>query len=122
MMAMIGKEALKVYFECSFIVFLKAYASEQKLVVNRSAIGSVMHSAQVYKIERSASHDEQSLIVNVLKRGGKIVDYTALVGKSELTNAGKSVLNVRGIRQKICVVFNTAPDAYLLLRYLRLNG
>ena len=115
LMAVVCKEALKIYGEHTVLVFLESNSQKKSFITVLSHKERLVDTAKVYKIKSSAAHNEESLKIIRSHRGGEIVEHSALVGKSELADPGKHIVDCGGICHKIGIVFHIAFFADKLL-------
>ena len=125
-MAVVCKEALKIYFIFALGILLEANGAEKRLVVGLSYIERSVNAAEIDEIKSASTHYEQrfkirgvaSLLVGRLVSVGElgyIVDKTALCCQLELTHTDKLSAYACGVCKKIGVEFDVTALAELFL-------
>ena len=86
-MTVVSEKTFKIDIPYALGILLEAYFLYKRLVVCVALVYRVVNAAEVDKIERASSHNEQRVGVVVICGRGKVVYDTALVGKLELADA-----------------------------------
>lgn len=116
-MTMVGEKAVKVYFK-AVLGASEAYFFKQKLVADLACVPCKVNAAKVNKIKCASAHNKERVGIVFTKGGSDIAYLAALIGKPELADARKFIVNGHGVCQQVCVVFNAAFLAKLSLHVL----